>query len=888
MARPGIRWMEHDMVWSGASMIVDRTLARAPALVLAVTAMLLVSAQAAAGAQPELTIGSPTPGSVTSNARPPFSGTTSDEFDAVTVNIHEGSATGPLTATLQTVLPPLLGQWSLTPEADLESGQYTAVAEQRPEFGEAGESPPVTFTVDLTPPAVTIAAQPSLSNDSTPTLTGAAGTAAGDIAAVNVTIYKGTGAGGTVASTGPAKVNGSSWSYTPSVALLDGTYTAEATQSDEAGNVGHSPVLTTFTVDLTPPAVTIAAHQSPSNDSTPTLTGEAGITPGDIAAVTVTIYKGGTPVETGPAEVNGSNWSYTPPTALSDGTYTAEATQSDQAGNIGHSSPTTFKIDTVKPKVSLSTPKNGRVEKVAKTNFSGGAGTESGDSGFVVLYIEGESESGPLKEQVEHLEVTAGKWLSEGPALPNGIYTARVVQGDEAGNFGESPPVTFTIDTDQPPVTLSVSTFVTRGSSRVTSATPSFSGTASQPSQEVSPTAVVNVYAGTSTHGAKVGSVEGSLNATAWSAGPVAALPDGTYTAQAEQADTHPDKLPGLSAPVTFTVDADAPQVSLVSPVDGSSTSGSSQALSGSAGTAAGDSNVVSVQLYAGTSIAGAAALQAVTVPVQGGGWSAAFGGLTPGTYTAQAEQRDDVGNAGHSAPVTFTVTPPVVVPAVSSRPTSPPPPAPTASFQWFPAAPHVGEAIALVSTSTDPGSALNGFAWALSSSGGLIAGSSVLHTTFWTPGDHVVRLGVTDANGQSSVVTETVPVTVAAPAMLQPFPIVRIAGTDNAFGVRINLLTVQAPVGAWVSVACHGPGCPLRAQRLRAVAGRSRNSRTVLIGFRRFQRSLRPGATLEIRVSKHGQIGKYTRFVVRQGKLPTRIDTCLAPAGIKPMVCPA
>jgi hypothetical protein len=45
---------------------------------------------------------------------------------------------------------------------------------------------------------------------------------------------------------------------------------------------------------------------------------------------------------------------------------------------------------------------------------------------------------------------------------------------------------------------------------------------------------------------------------------------------------------------------------------------------------------------------------------------------------------------------------------------------------------------------------------------------------------------------------------------------------------------------------------------------------------------------TLEILVSKPGEIGKYTRFELRRGKLPERVDMCLDPAGIKPLVCPS
>ncbi len=61
-----------------------------------------------------------------------------------------------------------------------------------------------------------------------------------------------------------------------------------------------------------------------------------------------------------------------------------------------------------------------------------------------------------------------------------------------------------------------------------------------------------------------------------------------------------------------------------------------------------------------------------------------------------------------------------------------------------------------------------------------------------------------------------------------------------------------------------------------------------MLISFARFERSLGVGAVLEIKVSRTGQIGKYTRFTVRRGKLPARLDTCLSPDGVKPMSCPS
>jgi hypothetical protein len=459
-----------------------------------------------------------------------------------------------------------------------------------------------------------------------------------------------------------------------------------------------------------------------------------------------------------------------------------------------------------------------------------------------------------------------------------------VVVSDVNGTSTLGPTYTY-IAPPPPTVTLS------QPMSRSNNTMPSFSGTASN-----STPITVHIYAGTTAAGPVISTATATGTGGGWTSGKASpALSSGQFTATATQEGSLGSPA-GTSNAVTFTVDVAPPQVTLTSPANGDSTSGTSQAASGSAGTAEGDQSAITIQVFAG-SIATGQALEAVTVQASSGGWSATLGGLSPGTYTAQVEQRDDVGNIGHSVPATFTITaPPVFVPSAQSPagPTTPtqsaPASPPVASFQWFPSAPHVGESVSLVSTSTDAASPITGFAWALTGTGpfNVGAGSSVLRTSFSTPGGHVVRLHVTDATGLSSVVVETIPVTSSAPSLLQPFPVVRIVGSEKAAGIEIRLLTVQAPVGTRVTVTCHGPGCPTKSEDLVAASKRSKSTAgTVLIAFRRFERSLWSGAILEIRVSKHGQVGKYTRFVVRHGKLPERLDTCLSPAGNKPIVCP-
>ena len=95
--------------------------------------------------------------------------------------------------------------------------------------------------VDTAAPTVTLTAPAnnSRTNDATPTLSGAAGNATGDNATVQVKIYNGTGTGGTVEQTLNATRTGTTWTVDAST-LAEGTYTAQATQGDAAGNTGTS------------------------------------------------------------------------------------------------------------------------------------------------------------------------------------------------------------------------------------------------------------------------------------------------------------------------------------------------------------------------------------------------------------------------------------------------------------------------------------------------------------------------------------------------------------------------------------------------------------------------------------------------------------------------
>jgi hypothetical protein len=99
---------------------------------------------------------------------------------------------------------------------------------------------------------LTVPAAGSATNDTTPTLSGAAGNTTGDNQPITVKIYSGASATGTPVQTLTPNRTGATWTTTATT-LAVGTYTAQATQTDTSGNTGTSAA-NTFTVDTTKPA----------------------------------------------------------------------------------------------------------------------------------------------------------------------------------------------------------------------------------------------------------------------------------------------------------------------------------------------------------------------------------------------------------------------------------------------------------------------------------------------------------------------------------------------------------------------------------------------------------------------------------------------------------
>ncbi len=160
-------------------------------------------------------------------------------------------------------------------------------------------------------------------------------------------------------------------------ALLAAVAAATGSQAVFTASAQNGGSAFTTASDWVAPAVTLTtpAAGSSTSSTTPTLSGAAGNASSDDTIVTVKIYSGssatGTPVQTKTPTRSGPTWTTTAST-LTAGTYTAQATQTDTAGNTGTSTANTFTVDTTKPTAT----------SVVATNKSGGTAgkIENGDT----------------------------------------------------------------------------------------------------------------------------------------------------------------------------------------------------------------------------------------------------------------------------------------------------------------------------------------------------------------------------------------------------------------------------------------------------------------------------------------------------------------------------
>gem|GEM_PF-499719 len=368
----------------------------------------------------------------TNDQTPAISGTSSaadnTEITVVITDVNNVSHT--VTTTV------VGGIWSVDATDILPEGEFTVSAS----VTEGGLTSNTTGSgvIDLTPPALNITPL-TISNDTTPTISGTTTAPQGAIVAILIT--DSLGVEQTVNATVGA--NGT-WSVAASTELSEGTYTVSASTTDTAGN----PVNTSITgeVDITAPVVTINDIVG-STDLTPSISGSVtGAMVGDAVAVIFTDALGNkhtvnTTVQTGGV------WSVEATSSLSQGDYSVEVFVTDSAGNTGDAT-NTATIDTIAPEISID--QSSLILTQDSTPLITGTSNEANTNVIVTF-----TDSAGVSHQITVQTDANGDWQAAADnELAEGVYSVSATITDSAGNTSVDSKTGGEVDTVGPELTI--------------------------------------------------------------------------------------------------------------------------------------------------------------------------------------------------------------------------------------------------------------------------------------------------------------------------------------------------------------------------------------------------------------------------------------------------
>jgi hypothetical protein len=296
--------------------------------------------------------------------------------------------------------------------ASLADGSHTFEVRAIDKAGNTDQSPAdFTWTVDTSPPAVSIDSGPSgLTNDSTPTFTFSSESGA----SFECSIDTGTPNFGSCSGAG---------SDTPASALADGQHTFRVRARDAAQN--EAVATRSFQVDTAGPAAPTlgpAVPASPANDNSPEIHGSAPV--GSTVRLFADDDCSGTPIATIPAAELTSGVEVT---VADDSTSAFTATATSAAQNTSPCSGTlSYVEDSTAPDTQIT---EGPPSQVGSSNASF-AFTGSDGSGSGIAALECSLDSGPWAGCESPLAYTG---------LSDGAHTFEVRAQDAAGNTDTTP-----------------------------------------------------------------------------------------------------------------------------------------------------------------------------------------------------------------------------------------------------------------------------------------------------------------------------------------------------------------------------------------------------------------------------------------------------------------
>ena len=142
------------------------------------------------------------------------------------------------------------------------------------------------------------------------------------------------------------------------------------------------------------------------------------------------------------AVTNGYDCTYTPQTALSDGSHTVTVNVSDNDSNVATQSSRTYTVDTVPPVLNVTSPANSFLTNTAALTVQGNTNDVTSSSVVVTIKLNGTDQGA--------VTVTAGSF-SKAITLASGANTIIVTATDSAGKVS-TVTITGTLDTTVPSI----------------------------------------------------------------------------------------------------------------------------------------------------------------------------------------------------------------------------------------------------------------------------------------------------------------------------------------------------------------------------------------------------------------------------------------------------
>ncbi|HDS3792914.1 TPA: Ig-like domain-containing protein [Enterobacter asburiae] len=581
------------------------------------------------------------------------------------------------------------GTWSYTVgSADVtalaDGGSYVINAQVSNTIGNSG-SDNHSVTVDLTAPSMGISidslqndtglsASDFITNDAQVVVNGSLTAQLGNNEKAQISLDGGT-------TWIDLTVTGTTWRYTDSRTLTDGTYQYQVRVIDNAGNVGATdsqdvvidltmPVATTITVDSITQDTGLSGSDFITSDSQISLKGTLGAALGSGDHAQISLDGGVTWID---VSVSGLSWTYVDGRTLADGDYNYQLRVIDDAGNISATASQVVTIDTVAPdasktiaidSISDDTGLSGSdfVTNDTSLTLHGSLGATLADGEYAQISIDG-------GVTWQNVIVTGNSWYYvDSRTLGNQTYDYYVRVVDAAGNVGASAHQQVTVDTVAPDAAITV----TVDNITVDTGFDNNDFLTSSTSYTLHGTLGAELGAGEFVQVSMDGGstwVYATVSGTQWSYSDTRTLTDGSHNYQVRVVDQAGNV--GATTSQAVTVDTQAPQygVTIDSISEDTGQSGSdfitmdtTLTINGSLGSALANDERVQISLDGGNTWLDA------TVTNQR--WSYTdTRDLPDGDYTYQVRIIDQAGNVGSTASqvVTVDTTPPTTVGTVVS-----------------------------------------------------------------------------------------------------------------------------------------------------------------------------------------------------------------------------